>query len=298
MHYVGELCALGTAVCWSIGSNLFAGAAGKMAPMVLNRLRITAACLLLMAALLVTRGAPWPVWATRMQVGLLALSGLIGFVFGDGWYFRSLVILGPGRASLLSSSAPVFTALLAWPLLHEHPGPLAALGMAMVVGGVAWVVAARSDLEHEHAHGSVALGVFAGVMSAIGQAGGYVLSKTAMRQGLDPLSATVIRVTAATVGIWLLAAAMRDVPRTIAALKDRRATAFLTGGALFGPFLGVTFSLAALKHIDAGVASSITAIYPVFTMLIAARAHHERLTWRALSGASVAVGGVIVLFLR
>jgi drug/metabolite transporter (DMT)-like permease len=192
----------------------------------------------------------------------------------------------------------VFTALLAWPFLHEHPGPLAALGMAMVVGGVAWVVAERSDLAHERPHGSVALGVFAGVMSAIGQASGFVLSKTAMRQGLDPLSATVIRVSAATVGIWIVAAVLRDVPRTVAALRDGRSAAFMAGGALFGPFLGVTFSLAALQHIDAGIASSITAIYPVFTMLIAARFHGEPFTWRTLVGALVAVGGVIVLFLR
>jgi drug/metabolite transporter (DMT)-like permease len=46
------------------------------------------------------------------------------------------------------------------------------------------------------------------------------------------------------------------------------------------------------------VASSITAIYPVFALLIAARFHGERVTTRALLGALVAVAGVIVLFLR
>ena len=72
----------------------------------------------------------------------------------------------------------------------------------------------------------------------------------------------------------------------------------MIGGAIGGPFLGVTLSLAALQFIQAGVAASITAIYPLLTFLIAARFHGERLTARTLGGTAVAVAGVVVLFLR
>ncbi len=298
MRYAGEMCALGTALCWSVSSNLFAAAGHRMGPVVLNRLRITAAGVLLAAALTVTRGAPWPTWATGGQVAVLAISGLIGFVFGDTWYFRSLVILGPGRAALLASLAPLFTALIAWPLLHEHLGSLALLGMALTVGGVAWVLWERERREHTHVEGSVAMGVFAGLLGALGQAAGYVLSKSAMRSGLDPISATVIRVFAAIVGVWVMAAIERTTRESLATLRDRGAAGFMVGGAILGPFLGVTLSLAALRFIDAGVAASITAFYPVLTMLIASRFHGERITLRFLSGALVAVGGVVVLFLR
>jgi len=61
---------------------------------------------------------------------------------------------------------------------------------------------------------------------------------------------------------------------------------------------GVTLSLLALQHIEAGVAASITAFYPVLAILIAARFHGERLTLRIMTGALVAVAGVVVLFLR
>jgi drug/metabolite transporter (DMT)-like permease len=120
----------------------------------------------------------------------------------------------------------------------------------------------------------------------------------ALVTGIDPLSATVCRVGAACVAIWLLAALERQVRPTLAALADRRGAAFMAGGALFGPFLGVTLSLVALRFIESGVAASITAFYPVLTMFIAARFHRERLTWRAVAGALVAVAGVIVLFRR
>jgi len=298
VRFAGEFAALGTAACWAAGSNLFAAAGQRLGPIVLNRLRITVAALFLGAALFVLRGSPWPVWATSWQVVLLAVSGLVGFVFGDNYYFRALVILGPGRAALVTSTAPVFTALLGWPLLGERPGPLVVLGMALTLGGIAWVIWERGQRAHEHVEGSVLVGVVAGVLAAVGQAVGYVISKLALRTGLDPLSATVIRIGAATVGVWALAAAQRDVRRTLAALRDRGAAAFTVGGAFFGPFLGVTLSLTALKYIEAGVAASITAIYPVLTLLLSSRFHGERLTLRTLAGALVAVAGVIVLFLR
>ena len=298
MHYAGQFAALGTALCWSAGSNFFAAAGKRMGSQVLNRLRLTVACAFLMTALLVLHGTPWPTWATRPQLVLLGVSGLIGFVFGDAWYFRSLVILGPGRAALMACTAPIFTALIAWPVLHEAPGRLAALGMLLTIGGVAWVVSARSDIAHEHAEGSAAVGVMAGVLGGLGQAGGYVLSKMALQTGIDPLSATVVRVSVAAVTIWVIAALRGELPRTLAALGDRRAAAFMVGGAFCGPFMGVTLSLAALQFIAAGIASSITAVHPVFTMFLAARFHREKLTLRALAGAVIAVAGVIVLFLH
>ena len=298
MRFAGEFAALGTAVCWAAGSNFFAAAGRRMGSAVLNRLRITVAAALLGTALLVMRGSPWPTWATSTQVGLLALSGLIGFVFGDTYYFRSLVILGPGRAALLASLAPLFTVLLAWPLLGEIPGPLALLGMALTLGGIFWVLWERGRRESMHVEGSVAVGVVAGVLAAIGQAGGYVISGLALRTGLDPLSATVVRIAAAVVGVWALALAQGGVVRSFEALRDRRGTLFMVGGAVSGPFLGVTLSLTALKFIEAGVAASITAIYPLLTLLLASRFHGERMTPRALGGTAIAAAGVVVLFLR
>ena len=60
----------------------------------------------------------------------------------------------------------------------------------------------------------------------------------------------------------------------------------------------MTLSLFALEHSEAGVAASITACYPLPTILLSARFHGEPLTARTLFGAGVAVAGVVVLFLR
>lgn len=298
MRFAGELAALGTAVCWAAGSNVFAAAGRRMGSAVLNRLRIVVAVALLGTALFVVRGSPWPTWATPSQVGILAASGLVGFTFGDAMYFRSLVILGPGRAALVFSVAPIFTLLIAWPVLGELPGPLASVGIALTLGGVAWVLRERarhSIVEHE---GSEAAGIAAAALGALGQAVGFVLSRMVLREGLDPLSATVIRASAGAAGLWALAVFRGEVRRTVAALRDRRGTLYMVSGAVLGPFMGVTLSLVALAFTQAAIASSIIATLPILTMFIAVRAHREPLTWRGLVGASVAVVGVIVLFLR
>src|SRR5262249_38892966 len=133
VRYAGEFAALGTACCWASGTNLFAAAGRRMGSVVLNRLRITVAAMFLVLAMLAIKGAPWPTWATGPQIALLALSGLVGFVFADTNYFRALVILGPGRAALLASLAPLFTLAIAWPLLGEVPGPMVVLGVALTL---------------------------------------------------------------------------------------------------------------------------------------------------------------------
>lgn len=298
MRFAGEFAALGTALCWATGSNLFAAAGRRMGSVVLNRLRITVAAAFLCTALLVFRGSPWPTWASGSQIALLAASGLVGFAFGDTYYFRALVILGPGRAALLASLAPLFTLAIAWPLLGEAPGPLALLGVALTLGGIFIVLRESERREHPHVEGSAFVGVVAGVLGALGQAVGFVISKLALRSGLDPLSATVVRVTAAMLGIWGLAALRGEAAGSFVALRDRAAARFMVGGAFFGPFLGVTLSLYALQHIEAGVAASITACYPLPTILISARFHGERITARSLVGALATVVGVVVLFLR
>lgn len=299
MRFAGELAALGTAVCWAGAANLFAAAAHRLGPAALNRMRLLFGLLLLSTALLLTRGTPWPTWATPFQLAILALSGLVGFVFGDFNGFRAIVLLGPGRASLVFSLAPLFTLLLAAPLLGERPGPLVLLGVALLLGGLAWVLLERVHERHEKATGSVAAGVIAGACAALGQAGGYVLSKMALASGIEPLPAVVVRVAAAALAVWAWSGLRGSlVPTVRAARADGRGTAFAAAGAFAGPFLGVTLSLVALQTVDAGVAASISAFAPVLAILIAKRFHHERITARLLLGALVATAGVIVLFLR
>src|SRR5215472_6413054 len=129
-----------------------------MGSRVLNRLRITAAWVFLTVTYLVVHRTVWPT-ASAPATLALALSGMIGFIFGDTFQFRSILILGPGRASLLASTAPLFTTALAWPLLQQRPGPLALLGMLLTISGTAFVISAPARRREGHAEGGVTVGI-------------------------------------------------------------------------------------------------------------------------------------------
>jgi drug/metabolite transporter (DMT)-like permease len=298
MRFAGESAALGAAVSFSVAANLFAAAGRRVGSASVNRIRLAAAVPMLVVALALIHGAPWPVWATRFQLVVLAISGLVGFIFGDGNYYRSLVILGPGRASLIAATAPVFTMIIAWATLGEIPGRLAFLGVALTGCGVMIVFYKKQFAAAASPAGSIAAGVFAGVLGALGQAGGLVLSKVALRSGLDPLSATVIRATAGCLGVWTLTLVRGAASETLEAVRDGRTIRLVLVGTLAGPLLGVALSLLAINLIEAGVAASIIAISPIPTMLLARWVHHEPITVRSLVGAFTAVAGVMVLFMR
>ena len=66
----------------------------------------------------------------------------------------------------------------------------------------------------------------------------------------------------------------------------------------FGPFLGVSLSLAAVKYTESGVAATIMAITPVLLIPIVIFFHKEKVSFRAIAGAVIAVGGVALLFFK
>jgi drug/metabolite transporter (DMT)-like permease len=313
----GEAAALVTAFSWGFTALFFAAAARRLGTPLVNLVRLALASLLLGAVVLATGSAgPMPAG----QVACLVLSGVIGLSLGDAAYFRALEYLGPRRASLLSTLAPVFTAVLMVPLLGEGLGIPGLVGMAITIGGVAWVQGERTGEAQPHPH--AARGALHGVLGSLGQAGGYVLAKVGLGAapagslladlaGLEAapgsgtagepvpaLFGTFVRMVAATAFVVAGAALLRR-PRNFADLaRDRRGALATVGGTVMGPFLGVWMSLYAVSHANTAVASTILATSPVFVILLVRYAHGEKASARAWTGTVVALLGVAVLAFR
>jgi drug/metabolite transporter (DMT)-like permease len=90
---------------------------------------------------------------------------------------------------------------------------------------------------------------------------------------------------------------MKRWPRVWAALKHASAMKRITLGAFFGPFLGVSFSLLAVQHTEAGVAATLMAISPVLIIAPAVIWFGEKVNWKEILGAIITVGGVALFFL-
>jgi drug/metabolite transporter (DMT)-like permease len=125
---------------------------------------------------------------------------------------------------------------------------------------------------------------------------GLILSKHGMG-GYDPFAATQIRALAGLAGFAAIFFAVGWWPRVASALSNRPAMARVGLGAVFGPFLGVSLSLVAVAHTEAGAAATIMAIVPVLIIAPSAWLRKERVTPRAIAGAVVAVAGVAMMFL-
>ena len=86
-------------------------------------------------------------------------------------------------------------------------------------------------------------------LRAAGQAVGLVLSKVGM-QGYNTFASTQIRVIAGIAGFSVLFTIMGFWKHAYRALSKRKPMLQLSLGAFFGPFLGVSFSLIAIKRFD------------------------------------------------
>jgi drug/metabolite transporter (DMT)-like permease len=298
--YSGQLAALGAATCWAFSALLFANATRSMGVLALNIVRLVVGFGFLSAAAWALRGLPLPTDASPHAWAWLAVSGLLGFVFGDLCLFMAYVRIGTRLASLMMALAPLLTALIGWLLLGETLTGRDALGMTLTVAGIGWAVfegsPAASGPGLAPQPRALLTGLALGFGGALGQAGGLVLSKLGMRS-YDAVAATQVRVLAGIAGYVLILTALRWWPRVGESLNDHRALGFATLGAFFGPFLGVSLSLFAVRHTVAGVAASIMALQPVIIIPLVVILYRERVGIGGVLGALVAVAGVALLFL-
>ena len=304
MHYEGELAALATAFCWSNTSLLFYAAGKRIGSFQVNQIRTVFAVAFLLCVHLAVTGSIWPVWATQEQLVLLAVSGLIGLLLGDSFYFWSLVEVGPKLATLLMSLAPLIAAGVAWASLGEELGPYALAGMAVTMGGVALAVLGRRETRGGRARGRLWLGIGFGVLGAAGQGIGIVIAKKALVD-FDALSGTLVRMTTAMVvlcgvaAVQLVLARRNAKPSALArGIRDVRAVGLTAGGAFFGPFIGVWLSLIAVTHAEVGVATTLMATVPIVVIPQTWLIQKERPTLLEVLGALAAVAGVFLLFYR
>jgi drug/metabolite transporter (DMT)-like permease len=303
--HLGQLAALGTAFCWAFSALAFTAAGRRMGVLPLNLIRLVMAFGFLSLAAWALRGLPLPVDASPRAWGWLGVSGLVGFVFGDLCLFRAYVLIGPRISSLMMSLAPLLTALIGWLVLGETLTGRDALGMILIVSGIGWAVLEQSPaapgtpgtsgMPAREPRPSPA-GLVLGFCGALGQAGGLVLSKLGMG-GYDAVAATQVRVAAAVAGYALLLLVLGRWSRVGEALRHRPALGFAAVGAFFGPFLGVSLSLFAVRHVVAGVAASIMAVQPVLVIPLVVLLHRERVGIGGVAGTLVAVAGVALLFL-
>jgi drug/metabolite transporter (DMT)-like permease len=295
MAYGGESAALATSVCWAANSICFTLAGRRVGSATVNGARLFMALAILVPLHLVLFGTPFPFAAGRAALAWLSLSGLIGFALGDALLFEAFLFLGARLAMLIMTLAPVFSVLLARAFLGQSLGWGKILAILATLAGIAWVVADGPG-EGDHPPRRWTLGILLGVGGALGQALGLVLSNLGMANHLDPWSANLIRVTAATgaVSLWFL---VRGRFLDYASrLRDTGATLWIAAGAVTGPVVGVGLCLYSITHAPLGVASTLMSLSPVILLPIGVWVFRERVSPWAWAGTVLSIAGAAALF--
>jgi len=294
-NHAGEAAALLTALLWTATAISFEIASKRIGSLAVNVLRLGLAFVYLFFFTWIYRGLPLPIDATAGAWGWLMVSGLVGFVFGDYFLFRAFAIMGSRTTMLIQTLVPPITAIIGFFLLGERMAPLHLAGMFLTMGGIALVVVNKNNGKGRLGLSFPAKGLLFALAGALGQAVGLVLSKYGMKD-YDPFAATQIRIVAGFGGFVVITLVLKKTAIIRQALQNRTAMKGVISGSVFGPFLGVSFSLIAIQNTQAGIASTLMALTPVLIIAPSAYVFKQKIGWREVAGAIISVTGAALFF--
>ncbi len=311
MQYFGEIIALIVAFSWT-ATALFADIAShRIGALPLNLIRMAMSLLFLAILLWAFTGAPYPQFADGKAWFWLALSGLVGYVFGDYCLFNSYIVFGSRYGQLFMTLAPPVAGIAGWLMLGEAMSWHSWLAMLVTLTGIGYSILNRGGESHKLTLQLPLKGVLLGIGAGVGQGVGLVLSKI----GLDyysasvppdapdavtnfmPFAGTFIRAVFGLVGFTAILALRKELRLVRGAFHDRKGMSFAALTTFFGPFLGVSLSLMAVQYAKAGIASTLMALTPVLIIVPYAMINKQRITAKEVIGTLITITGVALFFL-
>jgi drug/metabolite transporter (DMT)-like permease len=287
-HAVGVGAALASAASWAVGTILFKGIGENFSPSAMTLIKSLFSVLLLATVLIF---AGW----TRVPSSSLAwliLSGLIGIAAGDTCFFIALRLMPVHQLIILMMIAPGITLSLAILFLGETPSPIAWLGIAMVLSGVALTLSA--ELRRDHPAKRAPAGLLFGFLAVLCMSVSVVIAKIGLTT-MPALQATFLRMAAGSAGMLVVGLAKMQLKTWLAPLREGGLKWRFAMAVVVVTFGGFWLALFSVKQLDVSVANTLLATEPLFALplsVIWLREHPVALAW---SGAAIAFPGALLL---
>lgn len=309
MQYIGEIISLVVAFSWTITA-LFAEVGSKrLGSLQMNVIRMLLSLLMLGATLWWFTGSPYPLYADGQAWLWLSLSGLVGYLLGDYCLFNSYIWIGSRFGQLFMTLAPPTAALFGWILLGETLAWNALLGMLVTLTGIG-ISVLNKGTSNKLSLKLPLKGVLFGIGAGVGQGVGLVLSKVGMNYyemsipageemvaDLLPFASTFIRAVTGAVGFLCLMGFQKQFHTLATSVRDFKGMNAAVWATVTGPFIGVSLSLMAVQYTEAGIASTLMALTPVFIIWPAHFFFHQKVTFKEVIGACISVAGVSLFFI-
>ena len=303
-NHLGEIFALLTALLWTASAIIFESVSRKIDSMVVNLMRLAMALVMLSIYTWVTRGFILPFDATFHQWFWLLVSGIVGFVFGDLFLFQAFATIGSRISMLIMSMVPPLTAILGLIFLGERMSLKNLMGMAITLFGIALVVLKHRPTETEPQPETKSSeekklpvsGIMCAVLGAIGQAVGMVTGKLGLGN-YNAFSAAQIRLIAGVAGFTIILGFAKKWPPFFKTCRNKKSMSILAFAAFIGSFIGVSLSMLSIQYTSTGIASTIIALVPVLIIVPSVIVFHEKVTFKEVIAAFIAVAGTAIFFL-
>ncbi|HEY5818810.1 MAG TPA: DMT family transporter [Mesorhizobium sp.] len=305
--FVSELLAISAALCIALSGMLINELKGRVDVIRLARWQMLAAFAMTGGAALVIGG-----WKTigADEFALLAASSLFGIIIASTTYFAAIYTAGPRTTALLFTLASPFSLLLGYLFLGETIDMRQALGVGLVLAGIAMAVGLRrrdtvAAIEVSAAGvASIALkqstpawvGIALGIVTALGQALGSLMARPAMEAGVEPIAAMAVRSgIAALFFLALVPLPFRFLHQPYAFRRSDAGIAIAS--AFFGTGLGMSLLMAALVTGNVGIVTTLSSMTPIMILpMVWLRSGVPPVT-AAWIGAAIAVAGTTMISL-
>ena len=309
MQYLGEVISLAVAGSWTVTA-LFAEIGSKrLGSLQMNVIRMLLSLLMLGATLWWFTGSPFPLYADGEAWFWLSLSGFVGYLLGDYCLFNSYIWIGSRFGQLFMTLAPPTAAVAGWLMLGETLSWNALLGMMVTLTGIG-ISVLNKGTSNKLSLKLPLKGVLFGIGAGVGQGVGLVLSKVGMTcyevsipsgeemvADLMPFASTFIRAVTGAVGFLCVMGFQKQFHTLVASARDRKGMNAALWATITGPFIGVSLSLMAVQYTEAGIASTLMALTPVFIIWPAHLLFHQKVTFKEVVGACISVIGVSLFFI-
>lgn len=310
MQYLGEIISLGVACSWTVTALVSEIGTRRIGVLNFNVWRLGTALLftaVMVYALTGKVGPAYAGWETWMWMGL---SGFVGFFLGDYCLFKSYIYISSRYSQLFMTLAPAAAAIAAWVTLGETMTWKNILAMTITLSGIAMTVLAKGDDGKGLSFNLPWKGMLYAIGAGLGQGFGLVLSKIGMEhyeadipaviasemESVIPFSANMIRCVAGFV-CFLLVVLLGKGGKVLAGnVKDKKAMKMMLTAVMFGPFLGVGFSLMAVQYTNVGIAQTLMALTPILIILPSYWIFKQPVTLKGVIGACVSVVGAALFF--
>ena len=281
----GEIYAIAAAICWSVAAVFYKKGIGAGAiPAVL--IRTFSAMLFLLVMYLVLRGGHFDF--TLVGFAFLNLGGLLRLILGGAAYMKGLENISVSRFIPILFTFPLLTILLSGLLLNEKIHPDVVLGTFSIVAGI-WILSRGKSSMGEK---NIKLGVSVAVLAAFLYAFSIVATKTGLKD-VDPFQSALISMP---IPLFLLYLTYSVKNGAKAIFGFRKEAYILLGlGGIAGMGFGSYFFFVSLTMIGTAKATSLAAITPFLSSIMALVTLKEKVSYSLIIGTAATVAGVWVI---